>query len=346
MKAFILAAGVGTRLRPLTYYFPKPMFSVANRPVLEHTIRLLKMHNINEMVINLHYHPQKIKAYFKDGSRWGVKILWSEEKELLGTAGGVKRVEEFLKDDTFIVMSGDGITDLDITKAIDFHHNKHSVATMVLKPVDTRFEYGITLTDSTGRIKKFIEKPAWSEIFSNTVNTGIYIFEPEVLKLIPKNKMFDFGHDLWPLMLTKRMKIYGYLMSDYWCDIGNLTEYRRAQRDILQGKVKLSIPGEKRGRMHIWVGEGTRIDKTVRIFPPVIIGNNCVIEKDVILDKHTVIGNNCRIKRGAKIGNSVLWNDIVVEKKVGLSNCIIGNSAKVVENISVFEGSVINLQKK
>ncbi|MFH1259940.1 MAG: NDP-sugar synthase [Elusimicrobiota bacterium] len=342
MQAFVMAAGAGTRLRPLTHSIPKPMFPIANKPVMAYTMDLLKNVGITQVAINLFHHPAMIKNYFDKGRRWGMEIVYSEEDKLMGTAGGVKLMEKFFKD-SFVVMSGDGLTDVDLKSAIDFHRQKKSLATMVLKPIDARFEYGVTLTDKEGRIKKFIEKPAWSDVFANTVNTGIYILEKEIFNYIPKRAYYDFGHDLWPLLLKKKQNIFAYVMSGYWCDIGNLSEYRRSSRDLLEGKIGVSIPGEKIGK-NIWVGKGTKLHRRARLNGPCVIGDHCEISADVLIDEYTVIGHSNLIEKGAKLKNCILWNDVRVEKNVELNNCIIGNNGFVSENISVFEGSVINVR--
>jgi mannose-1-phosphate guanylyltransferase / phosphomannomutase len=343
MKAMVMAAGVGTRLRPLTHIIPKPMIPIVNKPVLEHTLDLLRKHNFREVVINLHFYPQMIKDYFGDGSRWGLKIIYSQEKSLLGTAGGVKKVEKHF-DDTFVVMSGDGLTDIDLAKAVEFHKKKKSLATMVLKKVDARFDYGVTLIDQYKRIENFIEKPAWSDVFANTVNTGIYIFEPEIFNFIPENTFYDFGHDVWPSLLKAKKPIYGYEMNSYWCDIGNLQEYKRAERDALEGKVRIKFSGKKFSP-GVWVGKNTRIHPQVKIKAPVIIGDDCRIEKGVVIDSFTTIGNSGLIHEGAQLGDCILWSGVRVSKNVRLRNCIIGNDAGINENISVFEGSVINIEE-
>jgi len=235
----VMAAGAGTRLHPLTITVPKPMVPIANRPVLEYTIENLKRHGITELVLNLHNHPELIKKHFGTGFAWGVKIHYSYEPTLLGTAGGVKNVESFLKRGTFLVMSGDGLSDVNLTALLAFHRRRKAVGTMALKPMDMRLEYGVTLTDANGRIQKFVEKPLWSDVFFNTVNSGIYVFEPSVLAQIPAGKTYDFGHDLWPKLLKRRARIYGQEIGDYWCDVGNLSEYRRAQKDVLEGKIRI-----------------------------------------------------------------------------------------------------------
>lgn len=344
MKAMVMAAGVGTRLRPLTHFIPKPMIPIVNKPVLEHTLELLRKHGFDEVVINLHSYPEMIRKYFGEGQNCGIKIHYSQEKTLLGTAGGVKRAEKYFNN-TFVVMSGDGLTDVDLTRVLEFHRKKKSLASMVLKKVDARFDYGVTLIDQYSRIEKFIEKPAWSDVFANTVNTGIYVFEPEIFKYIPKNKIFDFGHDVWPLLLFRKQPIFGFEMNSYWCDIGNLQEYKRAEKNALEGAVKVKIPGKVKNK-NIWVGENTFIHPQVRITGPVVIGSNCQIEKGVTINSFTTIGNNNIIEEGAVLSDCILWAGVQVAKGVQLRNCVIGNQARISENISVFEGSVINIDEK
>jgi len=342
MKAMIMSAGIGTRLRPLTYSIPKPMFPIVNKPVLEHVLELLKRHNITEVVINLHAHRAMIRNYFGDGSRLGMKINYSEEKKLMGTAGGVKKVEHFF-DDTFLVMSGDGLTNINLTSVINFHRKRRALGTMVLKSVDTRFEYGVALTRRGGRIKEFIEKPTWSRIFSNTVNTGTYVFEPEVFRYIPRGKFCDFARDVWPKLLKQRKQIFGYETEEYWCDIGNLFEYRRAQNDALEGKIELEIPGERRYK-NVWIGKGTQVAPGVRIRGPCVIGENCRLRKNALIEGFSTIGNNSIIGEEVRLRNCILWNGVRVRKNVELVNCIIGNDAEISANISVYEGSVINVR--
>jgi mannose-1-phosphate guanylyltransferase/phosphomannomutase len=341
MKAFIMAAGAGTRLRPLTYEIPKPMVPVVNKPTIEHTLDNLKRHGILQVAMNLNYRPETIRSYFGDGKKFGMKITYSNEKKLMGTAGGVKKMEKFF-DSTFVVMSGDGLTDIDITKAVKFHKQHKAMATMALKAIDAKFDYGVTITDKSGRISKFIEKPRWSDVFANTVNTGIYIFEPEIFEYIPKNTFYDFGMNVWPKLLKNKQRIFGYVMDEYWTDVGNLAEYRKGVADALDCKLTVRIPGEQVSP-GIWIGKGTKIQKGAVLKAPCVIGSGCFIGKSAIIDEYTTIGNNSRIGEKARISNSILWERVRVEKNVRLTNCIIGHSAKVSEDISVFDGAVINI---
>ena len=242
MKAVIMAGGKGTRLRPLTCNKPKPMVPIVNRPMMEHIIYLLQKHGFNEVWITLFYLPELIRNYFGDGSEFGMKINYSLEETPLGTAGSVKKVVDNLND-TFLVISGDALTDINLEKAIKFHKAKKVKATIVLTKVPNPLEYGVVIADQKGEVKRFLEKPGWGEVFSDTVNTGIYILEPEVFNLFESGSEFDFSKNLFPMLLDKGESIGGFVADGYWSDIGNLEQYRQAHYDVLTGKVKGSIPG-------------------------------------------------------------------------------------------------------
>ena len=242
MKAVIMAGGEGTRLRPLTCNRPKPMVPVAGRPVMEHIVRLLKSHGMDKIAVTLQYLPDHICEYFGDGSQFDVRMRYYTENKPLGTAGSVKNAEDFL-DETFLVISGDALTDVDLTKAISFHREKGAFATLILKRVDVPLEYGVVVTDGEGKIIRFLEKPGWGEVFSDTVNTGIYILSPEIFDYYKKDQVFDFGRDLFPLLMKEKRSMYGYVTDDYWCDIGDIEAYMQACFDILDGRVRVDIPG-------------------------------------------------------------------------------------------------------
>jgi len=340
VRAMVMAAGAGTRLHPLTLSVPKPMVPVANRPVLEYTIENLKRHGITDIILNLHNHPDLIRNYFGDGSAWGVNLRYSHEPKLLGTAGGVRHAGWFLDQGTFLVMSGDGLTDIDLTSLLAFHARKKSIATMALSKIDSKFEYGVTLTNTSGRIQKFIEKPFWGDIFSNQVNTGIYVFEPEVLKCIKPGKVTDFGHEVWPRLLSSRQPIYGQLTNRYWCDVGNLPEYRRAQRDFLDRKTKFSLPGTPL-RRGVWVEKGVQIARGVSLEAPCLIGEGSRIAKGSRIGSHTIIGKRARIGPACVLRNCILWDDVIVSRGVHLENCVISHGVRMSESVSMYEGSVI-----
>ncbi len=339
MKAFILAAGAGTRLRPLTYECPKPMISLLNKPVIEHTIDNLKKHNIDSVVMNLHTLPKMITDYFGNGKKFGIDINYSMEENLLGTAGGLKKCKSFF-DSTFVVMSGDGLSNVDLTSAVAFHKKKKALATMVLKKIETKFAYGITLTDRFNRIVNFVEKPSWGSVFSDTVNTGIYIFEPEIFRYIPDG-FYDFGKDLWPKLLKLKKNIYAYLMNEYWTDIGNIEEYKNGVKDALFGKISINVDGKKFGRSEVIVDKNSKIDRTVKFIGKSIIGKNCKIGKNVVIDNGTVIGNNVQIQDDAIIKDSVIWDNVIIGKHARLYSSIV--NIKVPNKLSVYNGLLFNI---
>lgn len=338
MKAIIMAGGEGTRLRPLTCGRPKPMMPVVNRPMMEHIVELLKKHNIQEIGVTLQYLPEAIRGYFGNGSDFGVNMRYYVEEIPLGTAGSVKNAQKFL-DETFVVISGDALTDLDLSKALAFHRQKGAIATLVLTPVDIPLEYGVVITDNEGRIRQFLEKPGWGEVFSDTVNTGIYILEPEVLDYFEPGQKFDFSKDLFPLLLKEKQPLYGVSLSGYWCDIGNLQQYVQAHQDCLRGKVAVSLPGNEVAP-GILVGENSIIDCEA-LRGPIIVGNNCRIASGVILEPYTVIGDNCILQEQATIKRSVLWNNVYLGTKAALRGSVVGSRVKISANASVYEGTVI-----
>lgn len=344
MKAMILAAGAGTRLRPLTYETSKPMVPVVNRPVIHHVLDNLSRHGVREVAVNLHVGAEQVRSFCGDGSKWHVRITYSHEKTLLGTAGAVKKLQNFFKDSAFFVLSGDGLCDINLTDFWKFHKSKKSLATMALKQVDQRFDYGVTMTDKGARIKGFMEKPSWGDIFSNKVNTGIYLFEPEVLSFMPAGRFYDFGHQLWPKLLKMKKRIYGYEMDGYWCDVGNLSEYRRSQKDALEGRIRLNIPGRQISK-RVWVDEGSRLHPDAVLKAPCLIGKNCKIGPGAVIGPDTVLGDGCEVGAKALLKNCILFDQVRVGSEVHLSNCIIGERGNVTENIAVYGATVLNIRQ-
>ncbi|MBW4618987.1 MAG: mannose-1-phosphate guanyltransferase [Cyanosarcina radialis HA8281-LM2] len=341
MRAVLMAGGSGTRLRPLTCELPKPMVPILNQPIAEHIINLLKRHHINEIIATLHYLPDVMRDYFQDGSDFGVQITYAvEEDQPLGTAGCVKNVAELL-DETFLVISGDSITDFDLSGAIEFHKQKQSKATLVLTRVPNPIEFGVVITDNDGRIKRFLEKPSTSEIFSDTVNTGTYILEPEVLKYLPANTECDFSKDLFPLLLKKDEPMYGYVADGYWCDVGHLDAYREAQYDGLAQKVKLDFSKYEQQAPGVWVGQNSYIDSTAKIQAPAIVGDNCRIGPRVVIEPGTVIGDNVTVGADADLKRPIIWNGAIIGEEVHLRACAIGRGTRVDRRAHVLEGAVI-----
>lgn len=339
IKSVIMAGGEGTRLRPLTCDMPKPMVPILNKPVMEYTIELLKKYDIKDISVTLAYLPSAITEYFDDGKEWGVNLNYSIEEMPLGTGGSVKNAEQHL-DSTFVVISGDALTDLDLQSAIEYHRSKKSKATLVLKRETVPLEYGVIITDGSGRIIRFLEKPSWGEVFSDTINTGIYILEPEVLDYYKKGQNFDFSKDLFPKLLQDRVPMYGYITEDYWCDIGDLDSYKQTQFDMLDGKVKLDIAARQVDN-GIWMEQGAEIGDNVALSPPVYLGRNCSIGDGCDIHPYTVIGENCKIGSNTSLKKSVLWKNVRVGDNCHLRGTVACTNVHMKNSVNLFESSVI-----
>jgi len=330
-----MAGGSGTRLRPLTASIPKPMIPFFNKPVMEYAVKLCKLHGILNIASTLQYFPDKIINYFEDGNRWGVNLSHYIEKKPLGTAGSVKNAKDFL-DETFVVLSGDGITDVNLTKAIEYHKSKNSKVTIVLKEVEIPIEYGIVLIDQDGRVIKFFEKPSWSEVFSNLANTGIYIIEPEILDFIDDDKPFDFSKDLFPKLLKQNTPMYGYVTDAYWCDIGDISSYLKSHQDIFKRDGILDLDLSK-GPI---IGQNSKIGNDAIIDKKVFIGDECVID-GVEIGEFTVIGNGVTINKGTKISHAILWNYSHTGEFCEVKGSILCNKAILKDFVRVYEKAVI-----
>ncbi len=339
MKAVIMAGGEGSRLRPLTCNRPKPMVPIANKPVMEHIIELLKKYGIRDIAVTLQYMPEIIKDYFSDGSEFGVNLKYFTEDVPLGTAGSVKNAEDFL-DETFIVISGDALTDINLEKALEFHRTRAAMATLVLKKVESPIEYGVVVTDQIGRIMRFLEKPSWGEVFSDTVNTGIYVLSPEVLGYFKANQFFDFSKDLFPILLNQNKPIYGFITDDYWCDIGDLDAYVGVQNDILDKKVDIKIDARE-VRQGVWVADGAIVSKEALIKAPVLIGKNTIIKGGSTIGSYSIIGESSHIDEGSSVKKSILSKGCVLKSNTQLRGCVLCNKVQFKEKASAFEGSVV-----
>ncbi len=340
MRAVLMAGGSGTRLRPLTCDLPKPMVPILNRPIAEHIIELLKQHGIREIIATLHYLPDVFRDYFQDGSEFGVQMIYAvEEDQPLGTAGCVKNVEELLTE-TFLVISGDSVTDFDLTSAIAFHRSRQAQATIVLAKVPNPLEFGVVITDEMGQIRRFLEKPSTSEIFSDTVNTGIYILEPQILEYFPSDRELDFSKDVFPLLLSKGTPLYGYVAEGYWCDVGSLEAYRAAQYDALMGRVQMS-PSYQQWAPGVWVGENTLIDGNATIDAPALIGSHCRIGPRVTIEGGTIIGDNVTVSMDADLKRPIIWNGCIIGEEAHLRGCVIARGVRIDRRAHVLEGAVV-----
>ena len=318
MQGIILAGGNGTRLRPLTQELPKPMIPVLNKPLMEYTIELLKRYEIQQIGVTLKFLPQHIKNYFSGGEKWGTQITYFEEETPLGTAGSVKAAENFIQD-TFIVVSGDALTNIDISKILTYHKSIHADVTIVLSKQENPLEYGVVLTDTDGRITSFCEKPQWENVITNTVNTVIYIIEKKILEKIPAGTVFDFSNDLFPLLLKENANMYGYITEDYWSDLGTPEAYLQAQWDLLEGKVF----GREMGNVF---EENVSLGEEVKVVSPVYIGKNTVITGKSTIGPDAVIGSGCIIEN-SRVERAVLWNQAVLLDSDCI-NAVMGSKTK------------------
>ena len=338
MKAVIMAGGFGTRLRPLTCNTPKPMVPMMNKPMMHHIVALLKKHGITDIVSTLFYSPDAITSYFGDGSRFGITMNYVRAEADYGTAGSVRNATKGYTQ-RILIISGDVLTDFDLTAAIRFHEEHKAKATIVLTHATNPLAFGVVITQADGRISRFLEKPSWGEVFSDTINTGIYILEPDVLEMIPYQEEYDFGKDLFPLLLRQNMGLFGYIAEGYWRDIGNLNEYQDAHIDALRGVAKVDLDGTRVGKAY--VGEGTTIDPAaIHLSGTILIGRNCTIGEGAKIS-NSAIGDNCVIGNGASIVNSVVWSDVVIGHNAELASdvvgarCSIGEQTQVAENVFI-----------
>ncbi len=339
MKAVIMAGGKGTRLRPLTCTLPKPMVPVACRPMMEHVVNLLLAHGFRDLACTLCYMPDTIQSHFGDGASLGCSIRYSVEETPLGTAGSVRALADFL-DETFLVISGDALTDVDLASAVEFHRQKGAAATIVLTRVETPLEYGVVIVDGDCRITRFLEKPSWGEVFSDTVNTGIYVLEPDVMELVEASREFDFSKNLFPRLLGDGYPMFGYVAEGYWCDVGNLEQYRNTHLDILDGRVRVAIPGELVDE-GVWIDEGAEIETGAILRAPVVVGPRARVEKGAVAGDYSVIGAASILAGGSSVRRSILWPGAFVGQNAQVHAAIIASRVSVKAGASVLEGAVV-----
>jgi mannose-1-phosphate guanylyltransferase len=320
MKAMILAAGKGTRVRPITHVLPKPMIPLVRKPVMEFLVEHLKAHDIKQIMVNTSHLAPVIEEYFRDGDRFGVQMAYSFEGDLIGgqiegkaigSAGGMKKIQDFsgFFDETFVVLCGDALVDIDFAQVLRFHRDRKSIATLVLRdvPPDDVSKYGVVQTDASGRIVRFQEKPTRDQAVSSTINTGIYVFEPEIFQYIPSGVEFDIGGQLLPELVRNGQSIFGITLPFAWLDIGSVPDYWEATGLLLRGKVAgFTMPGnEVRPGVHCGINVQIAWDR-VRIEGPVYIGSSTSVGDGATIIGPTVIGSGCVIQPGATLRECIL----------------------------------------
>ena len=342
MKAVVMAGGEGTRLRPLTSNQPKPMVPIVGKPCMEHILDLLRRHGMNEVVVTLAFMPQAIRTYFGDGTALEMDVDYSVEEQPMGTAGSVRLARERL-DETFLVISGDALCDVDLTELVAAHREKGAAVTIGLKSVDNPLEFGIVVIDEDGRVERFLEKPSWGQVFSDTINTGIYVLEPEVLRHVPSDRPYDFSKELFPLLLEMGRPIYGHVLDGYWQDIGNLEQFRQANFDALDGAVQLEIPG-LRLRGNVWVSEEVDINEVAGVVGPGFIGANCRIADGASIGEHAVLSRGVIVREGARVTRSVIDAGTYLGRSSVVEGAIIGRGCDLRDHVRVHEGVAIGDQ--
>jgi mannose-1-phosphate guanylyltransferase/phosphomannomutase len=339
VKAVILAGGEGTRLRPLTSNTPKPMMPLANKPMMEHIVNLLAQHGFDEIVVTVAFLANQIRDYFGDGSDFDVTMRYATEDSPLGTAGSVRNAADEL-DSTFLVISGDVLTDIDLTTFVKAHRDAGASASIALKHVENPLEFGIVITQADGTIERFLEKPTWGEVFSDTINTGIYVLEPEVFDFIPEGEVVDFSGDVFPALLAARHTLHGHVTEGYWEDVGTLEAYSRAHADVLDGRVTVTIDGFQLGERR-WIGTDVELSPEARVDEPVVIGDSCRIEAGAHLRPYTVLGTDVIVKADAFLERAICHDHVYVGPGTNLRGCVIGRNTDLRAHVRVDEGTVV-----
>ncbi|MDD2652258.1 MAG: sugar phosphate nucleotidyltransferase [Sulfurimonas sp.] len=343
MKAVVMAGGFGTRIQPLTHSRPKPMLPIVNRPMMEHTMMMLKDLGISEFIVLLYFKPEIIQNYFGDGSAFGIKITYVVPDDDYGTAGAVKLASEYIGDENFIVISGDLVTDFDFQKIFDFHAQKGAKLSIGLTSVENPLQFGVVIANKENVIEKFLEKPSWGEVFSDTINTGIYIIEPEILDFIPRGENFDFAKNLFPSLMSKSIPLMGCNLEGYWRDVGNPESYREVYDDILNGRVGFKFGGFVKHYPDgvLYSEEAYEFDHSIKIVGNVVLGKNVKI-KDGTKLSNVVIGDNVSIGAACNIANTVIWSDVKIKKNVKLDNSVICNDNVIEKNVTAKAGVILS----
>ncbi len=335
-----MAGGEGTRLRPMTANQPKPLLPVANRPIMEHVLRLLRRHGFTDTVVTVQFLAALVRNYFGDGEDFGMDLQYATEEMPLGTAGSVKNAEDALRDEPFLVISGDALTDIDLTAMVRFHKEQGALVTVGLTRVPDPLEFGIVIADEDGRIQRFLEKPTWGQVFSDTVNTGIYVMEPEVLAEVPPGESVDWSADVFPAMLKRGAPLFGYISNGYWEDVGTHESYLKAQADVLAGRVQADIDGFEVSP-GVWVAEGAEVDPEAVLRGPLCIGDYAKIEAGADIREYTVIGSNVVVKEGAFLHRAVVHNNVYVGQGATLRGCVVGKNTDVMRLARIEESAVV-----
>jgi mannose-1-phosphate guanylyltransferase/phosphomannomutase len=319
---------------------PKPLLPVVNRPIMEHVLRLLRAHGFQETVVTVQFLAALVRNYFGDGDELGLRLQYATEVSPLGTAGSVKNAEAELRDEPFVVISGDALTDIDLTDLVRFHRERGALVTVALKSVPDPLEFGIVITSEDGRVERFLEKPSWGQVFSDTVNTGIYVMEPEVLGKVEAGRIVDWSGDVFPALVAAGAPVFGYVTQAYWEDVGTHESYLRATADVLNRRVNVEIDGFEMSP-GIWVADGAEVDPDAKIIGPCAIGSYAKVEAGAELREYTVLGNNVVVKEGAFLHRAVVHDNVFIGAQTNLRGCVIGKNCDLMRGARVEEGAIV-----
>jgi NDP-sugar pyrophosphorylase family protein len=340
MKAIILVGGQGTRMRPLTNHIPKNIVPLCGAPFLTYQVQALRKAGIREIVFSIGYRPQDIKKVFKRGSHLGVKIHYALETHPLGTAGAIKNAEKFVKGSPTVVLNGDILTDIPLATMIALHKKKRHWATLGLVRVEDPTAYGLVLMDARGNITKFLEKPAAEEVVTDTINAGVYVFEPEVFDLIPPKVNYSAERALFPHLLKDQHPFGGFVWEGYWQDIGTPRKYLTSHWDVLNGAFPVHAKLDQK-QNKIYMGKNIKLGKGVLIKGPAIIEDGCVIHEDARILPYAVLGKNCVVGKKSIISKSVLWEGVLVGDHVHLDEVVLGRHCRISSHSQVGADSVL-----
>ena len=340
VQAVILAGGMGTRLRPLTLNRPKPIVPLVNVPFLQHQLALLGAHGITDVILSVSHMPDVIRTTMGDGRAAGVRLRYVVEEEPLGTAGGVRNAAD-LVDGRVVVLNGDILTDLDLRAMLDAHEARRAKASIFLTPVENPTAYGLVELEPDGRVRRFLEKPGWDEVTTNTINAGVYILERELLALIPKGQAYSMEREFFPMLLERRVPFLGHVPRAYWLDIGTAVKYLQAHQDLLDRLVQSHVSPPGRRVQEGWIDPSVDLHSTVRLRAPVVIGPACRLEKDVVVGPGAVLGPGCRLEAAAHVETTVLWDEVSVGAGARLHGCLVGRGCRIGAHAELGAGSVL-----
>jgi len=338
-----MAGGEGTRLRPMTANQPKPLLPVVNRPIMEHVLRLLKRHGFDETIVTVQFLASLVRNYFGDGDELGMHLSYATEQMPLGTAGSVKNAESALRDDSFLVISGDALTDIDLGAVVRAHRERDALVTVCLTRVQDPLEFGIVITDEQQRVERFLEKPTWGQVFSDTVNTGIYVMEPEVFRSVEAQEQVDWSADVFPALLAAGAPVFGYVAEGYWEDVGTHESYLGAHAAVLNGEVDVDIDGFEVAP-GVWVGTGADVDPEAILKGPVCVGAYAKVEAGAELREYTVLGKNVVVKGGAFLHRAVVHDNVFIAGQASLRGCVVGKNSDVMRAARIEEGAIVGAE--